>query len=194
MRSSLGAGAAVVLTLASAHAHAQVGPPPVRWIGAPSDASGSAGRAAPSSQAILFEPLRLGLLGDIAPMSAGEPGCADRVEAAGNATASSSGAPMQALAARALAPRLTLFGLSRAGCPVDAGIGAGLVYVVPLRPSVFFVAGFGTLVQPRYGERPAIVHTQARADLVFDRGQGRSWNVGLRTTARTAGVSFGGIF
>lgn len=194
MRSLLGAGAAVVLTLGSADAQAQIGPPPVRWIGAPGDASGSTGSTAPSSQAILFEPLRLGLLGDVAPMSAGEPGCADRVEAAGNATASSSGAPMQSLAARTLAPRLTLFGMSRAGCAIDAGMGGGLVYVVPLRPSVFFVAGFGTLVQPPYGARPAIVHTQGRADVVFDRGQGRSWSFGLKTTARTAGVSFGGIF
>ncbi len=197
MRASLAIVAAIALTCVAADARAQsaiVGPPPVRWIGAPSDASGSAGSIAPTSQAILFEPLRLGLLGGVAPMSATEPGCADRVEATGNTTASSAGGPMQSMTARTLVPRLTLFGMSRAGCPVDAGAGGGLLYVVPLRPSVFFVAGIGTFIQPPYGQRPAVVHTQGRADVVIDRGQGRSWSFGLKTTGRAAGLSFGGIF
>lgn len=194
MRPSLAAGAAIVLAFVTGDAHAQVGPPPVRWLGAPGDASGSPPSGAPSSQAILFEPLRLGLLGDAHPVWQSEPGCSDHLEATGNATASSAGAPMQLLYARTLLRRLTLFGMSRGGCAVDAGAGGGLVYVVPLRPQVFFVAGFGTFVQPPYGNRPAMVHSQGRADVVFDRGDGRSWSVGLRTTGRAAGLSFGGIF
>lgn len=171
-----------------------VGPPPVQWSGAPGDMTGRSGARAPSSQAILFEPLRLGMLGDVPPMSPGDPGCRDHLEAIGNATASSAGAPLQFLHARTLAPRLTLFGMSRAGCAVDAAIGGGLVYVVPLRPKMFFVLGVSTLVQPAYGGRPAIVRPQVRADVVFDRGGGRSWNVGIRSTGATSGVSFGGIF
>lgn len=176
--------AAIVLLLLAVPAHAY----------AQSDASGYGVHGPPSSQAILFQPLTLGLAGEVPPLTATEPGCRDHLEATGNATASSAGTPMQFSFARVLAPRLTLFGMSRAGCAVDASLGAGLVYVVPLRPKVFFVAGFGALLQPPFGSRPAIVHVQGRADVVFDRGQGRSWNVGLRTSGGTSGVSFGGIF
>jgi hypothetical protein len=35
-----------------------------------------------------------------------------------------------------------------------------------------------------------------RADIVFDRGEGRSWSVGVRTdrAAGSPGLTFGGIF
>lgn len=153
--------------------------------------------ALPSSPSILFEPLRLGLMSEIAPMAATEPGCRDTVEMTGSLTAMGPATPMQRVRAVPLGPRLTLVGFSRGGCPIDAAIGGGLTYAVPLRPSVFFVTSAGALVQPPFGTRPVTIIPQARADAVFDRGEGRSWSVGVRTTTRGGGspsLTFGGIF
>lgn len=151
--------------------------------------------APPSSPSILFEPLRLGLMSDVAPRSATEPGCSERIETTGGATAMTAGTPMQFFTSRPIAPHLTLVGFSRAGCPVDAAIGGGLTYVVPLRPSVFFVASAGILAQPPYGARPLIIHSQVRADVVLDRGEGRSWSVGVRSNRGSSpSLTFGGIF
>jgi hypothetical protein len=154
--------------------------------------------ALPSNPSILFEPLRLGLMSDVPSRAAGEPGCSDRIETTGGFTAAGAGTPMQFMRALPLplVPRLTLVGFSRAGCPIDAVIGGGLTYVVPLRPSVFFVTSAGALLQPPYGQRPLAIIPQARADVVFDRGEGRSWSVGVRTNrgAGSPSLTFGGIF
>ena len=152
--------------------------------------------ALPSDPSILFEPLRLGLISEVAPMSANEPGCSDRVEMTGSLTAATAGMPMQYLRAVRLAPRLTLIGFSRAGCPIDSAIAGGLTYVVPLRPSMYFVTSAGVLVQPPYGQvRPLTVIPQVRADVVFDRGEGRSWSVGVKTNRHGGpSLTFGGIF
>jgi len=98
---------------------------------------------------------------------------------------------MQHLLAKQLTPQLSLVGMSRGGCALGAAGGGGLLYVVPLKPRLFFVAGFGTTLDPPIaGARPAIVRPNGRMDLVIDRGQGRSWTVGIDTR----GVSFGGLF
>lgn len=138
--------------------------------------------ALPSDPSILFEPLRLGMMSEVPSQAATEPGCRGHVETT------------YALS-RPLTPRLTLVGFSRAGCPIDSAIGGGLTYVVPLRPSVFFVTSAGLLLQPPYGQRPLTIIPQVRADVVFDRGEGRSWSVGIKTN-RQAGPSFtfGGVF
>jgi hypothetical protein len=154
--------------------------------------------ALPSSPSILFEPLRLGLMSEVAPMGATEPGCRDRVEMTGSLTAASAATPMQFLRAvpLPLAPRLTLIGFSRAGCPIDSAIAGGLTYAVPLRPSIFFVASAGALLQPAFGKRPLTIIPQVRADVVFDRGEGRSWSVGVKTNRAGSipSVTFGGSF
>jgi hypothetical protein len=139
----------------------------------------------PTSPSILFEPLRLGLMSDVPPLLATDRECSDERFAT----------PRTAARALSLAPRLTLVGFSRAACPIESAIGGGLTYVVPLRPAVFFVASAGVLAQPPYGPRPLILHTQARADIVFDRGQGLSWSVGLRSNrGNSPSLSVGGIF
>lgn len=154
--------------------------------------------ALPSNPSILFEPLRLGLMSEIPSRAAGEPGCSDRIETTGGLTATTAGSPMQFMRTVPIpfAPRLTLVGFSRAGCPIDAAIAGGLAYVVPLRPSIYFVTSAGALLQPPFGPRPLTVIPQARADVVLDRGEGRSWTFGVRTSRGTTGPSltFGGVF
>jgi hypothetical protein len=152
--------------------------------------------APPPPPSILFEPLRLGLMSDVPPLSATEPGCGDRVEMTGSLTASSAGMPMQFTRSIPipLLPRLTLVGFSRAGCPIDSAIGGGFVNVISLRPSIFFVTSAGILAQPPYGARPWVVHSQVRADIVVDRGEGRSWNFGVTTRKSGPAFTFGGVF
>jgi hypothetical protein len=153
--------------------------------------------APPPPPSIFIEPLRLGLLSDVPSRSANEPGCSDRVETIGSLTAAGPGSAMQFTRRVPIPfiPRLTLVGFSRAGCPIDAAIGTGATYVVPLRPSVFFVMSSGVLVQPPYGNRPLTIIPKVRADVVFDRGEGRSWSVGVQTIHRHGpGITFGGIF
>lgn len=139
--------------------------------------------ALPSDPSILFEPLRLGLLSEIPSQAATEPGCSGHVE-----TTYALSFPV--------ARRLTLVGFSRAACPIDSAIGGGLTYVVPLRPSVFFVTSAGLVVQPPYGQvRPLTIIPQVRADVVFDRGDGRSWNIGVKTNRHSGpSLTFGGVF
>jgi hypothetical protein len=62
--------------------------------------------------------------------------------------------------------------------------------------SVFFVTSAGALLQPAFGQRRLAIIPQARADVVFDRGEGRSWSVGVRTNraAASPSLTFGGIF
>lgn len=152
--------------------------------------------ALPSSPSILFEPLRLGLMSEVAPISAAEPGCRDVGAMTGSLTASGSGMPTQITRhiPIPLFPRLTLVGFSRVGCPVDSAIATGFTYVVPLRPSVFFVTSAGVLLEPAYGPRPLTITPQARADVVFDRGDGRSWSVGVKSGRAGPSLTFGGIF
>ena len=89
-----------------------------------------------------------------------------------------SGFPIQRYTFLPLAPRLVLHGFSSAGCPVDAGVGAGLTYAMPLRNDTWLVpsAGFYSLRRPG---TPTITAAAARVDVVQDLSEGRSVNVGV---------------
>ena len=165
-----------------------LGPPRVTWMFTQGDANGGRGDTlGPSS--IIFEPIRLALLGSAVPVGAADPGCRESVESTGAATAGVPGFAMQHAAAVRLIPKLTLFGFARGGCPLDAGAGAALVYSTPIRKDIWFVASAGILHLPHAGPGGAPVTTgQARMDLVFARPKGHSYSVGIGTR----GISFGG--
>lgn len=165
-----------------------LGPPRVTWIFTPGDANGGRGDTlGPGS--IIFEPIRLSLLGSAVPVGAADPACRESVESTGAATAGVPGFAMQHGAALQLIPKLTLFGFARGGCPLDAGAGAALVYATPIRKDIWFVASAGILHLPHAGPGGAPVTTgQARMDLVFARPKGHSYAVGIGTR----GISFGG--
>lgn len=170
-----------------------LGPPTIVWLGARGDANGPAGRsAAPAS--LILEPIRLAMLGVTTPMGDAHGACASHPEAAGTATAGVPGFPAQSAVAMRLVPHLTLFGMSRLGCTLDANVGAAMVYAAPLRPDVWLALSAGAVYQPQAAPgQPAASRATLRGDFVFARPAGRSITVGVGATGSVTGLSLGGI-
>lgn len=165
-----------------------LGPPRVTWLFGQGDANGNARDGDGGS--VLFEPIRLSLLGSTFPTGRYEPGCNEHTESTGAATAGVPGFASQYATGLRLAPRLTLFGFGQGGCSVDAKMGGALVYVVPLRPNISLVLSAGAMVVPNGGPGGrSVVRTDLRGDVVFKRSGGRSYSVGLGT----GGLTFGGV-
>ena len=195
---------ALVLALATAApARAQVAPaspgrPQVTWLVLGRGGDTRNGAADRSMQELALEPLRLSLLGRHAVMPADE--CAGL--SSGGKSSYGGLRAMRTVAVNLLdgpswrSPRLTLFGFSRLGCPLDAAVGGGAALTVPIRPSVSFVLSGGAIYLP--ATKPGVDNPtggpakSVRADVVFRRPEGRSFNLGVDTLLR--GVSFGGVF
>jgi hypothetical protein len=128
--------------------------------------------------ALAVMPLRLSLMSTAFPIAGalgGNP-CASREEASGNTV---NGFAVQRQVYLAITPQLVLHGFSRAGCPLDAGIGGGLTYSVPVSKSVFLVASAGTYTLPGVQPRRVLTKGDARIDLIFRSTPDRAWGVGL---------------
>jgi hypothetical protein len=124
-----------------------------------------------------MQPLRLSLMGSIFPLDRALPNCESREEASGNSV---SGMPVQRVQSWRLAPRLSLHGFSSDGCPVDGGLGGGVTYAAPLRPSLWLVAGAGGYGVPAApGLLPPRAVGDVRIDLVKQQAAGRSIHLGL---------------
>ena len=126
---------------------------------------------------LLLEPLRLSLTGGIFPVASAYPQCDTRGDDAGN---SEHGMPLQRAAFLRLSPRLTLHGFSSGGCPIDAGLGGGVTYAVPLRPSLWLVAGAGIYSVPGRNDVLAARNAaQVRLDLVKETKDSGTVRVGF---------------
>jgi hypothetical protein len=136
-------------------------------------------------------PLRLSLVFDAFPQARSFPECASLEEPSGNTL---NGFPIQRYTFLPVAPRLTLHGFSSAGCPVDAGIGGGLTYAMPLVKDTWLVPSTGFYSLPRRG----ITNVTARIDIIESSSDGRSLNVGLGIKYGTSdlrnALAFGGSF
>ncbi|HYP78137.1 MAG TPA: hypothetical protein VER12_19325 [Polyangiaceae bacterium] len=142
-----------------------------------------------------FAPLRLSLTGGLFSHASAFSGCEARADASGNSV---NGFAMQRSTFFRLTPHLVLHGFSMLGCPVDAGMGGGLTYSVPLRKSLWLVgsAGFYALPKPGGGSS-AFVTSGARVDVVKQLAWGRTLNFGLGTRgdgAQFSALHFGGSF
>jgi hypothetical protein len=144
-------------------------------------------------------PLRLSLTSTIFPLADGFANCATREEASGNSTAS--GAPIQRFQFVRVLPHLVLDGFSSAGCPIDGGIGGGVTYSVPLKPSLWLVASAGAYGVPAHdGVIPARTAAEVRIDLMKETSDGHVFHIGLDHKNGTgvngvpATVTFGGGF
>jgi hypothetical protein len=99
-----------------------------------------------------------------------------------------------------------LSGFTQLGCPVDAGIGATMTFVAPIRHSLQLVFGAGlygapgqmplvegppsSLLRGMRGESP--VNSAARVDLVWNTKEGHTFNLGLESRGLTMqGIRFG---
>lgn len=197
-RSGIGGAVFLLAALSAVPASAQSAPAPlvpsVTPLFSDDGVSGGGGALPP---AVAFTPLQLSLIGGLFPQASTLPGCASHEDASGN---SLSGFAVQRYSYFQLAPRLVLHGFSSGGCPIDAGIGGGLTYSVPLTKSLWLVssAGFYTL-PPLDNLRPTVVTSAARVDIVKRLAWGRTLSLGLGTRQRTgaaqfSAVSFGGSF
>jgi len=136
-----------------------------------------------------FAPLRLSLTGGLFSQAAAFSGCDSRADASGNSV---NGFAVQRYSFLRLTPQLTLHGFSLTGCAVDAGMGGGLTYTVPLRKTWWLVASAGFYAQPKFGGgTSAFTTSAARVDVVKQLAWGRTLSVGLGT--RTGGGAFNAL-
>jgi len=142
-----------------------------------------------------FAPLRLTLTGGIFSQAAAFSGCDARADASGN---SLNGFAVQRYTFLRLTPELVLHGFSLAGCAVDAGMGGGFSYAVPIRKNLWLVSSAGLYGMPAPGGgAPAVVTSAARVDVVKQLAWGRTLSVGLGTRLGSGvfnALHFGGSF
>ena len=201
----LGVAVGLLCLLATSSALAQpvmsTGRPPVTWIGfrSASDTTGGDGRVDEMGE-LAFEPLRLSLLGRqaLTPSS----GCLDQL--ADTRTGTGGFRLMAAFGSNLLggsswkAPRLSLYGFSRMGCPLDAVVGTGATLTLPLEKNVAFALSGGAIYLPATNpgtSNPAgaaVDVATLRAGIVVRGSDGNSFNFGVDSLVR--GVTFGGMF
>lgn len=121
-------------------------------------------------------PLRLSLLSDAFPIAEalGDGGCASSLEANGRW-----GFPLQHQVFMALTPRLVLHGFSRLGCTLDAGVGGGLTYTVPLAEKLWVVGSLGGYTLPSQQPGVPLARPDARVDLLWQTAPQHVLGVGL---------------
>lgn len=198
-------GLVVASVLVPARASAQTTPPPASFL-APSSTGDHGGDAGSFSGWTLSSPLRLSLQGSIAPMAHMFPQCQTLEDDAGNSVG---GIPVQHYAELRLAPRLVLSVFSQLGCPIDAGLGGGLTYEVPLRASMSLVFGAGLYGAPGQAPlfggwgaaflkglrgQPSAFSAAARTDLIWKTPSGLPLGVGVQTRGRVHQLTFSGGF
>jgi len=141
-----------------------------------------------------FAPLRLSLTSGLFAQAGAYSGCDSRTDASGNSV---SGFAVQYESFVHLAPQLVLHGFSSLGCQVDAGMGSGITYAIPLRPSLWLVPSVGAYAMPRASGGNSLVTTAAQVDLVKQLAWGGTLSFGLGTRSgngRFDALHFGGSF
>jgi hypothetical protein len=143
-------------------------------------------------------PIRLSLSGNVAPLAPLFPQCQTLEDDAGNSVA---GIPVHHYAEWRPLPQLTLSVFSQLGCPIDAGIGALMLYSLPLRDTASLVFSTGMYGAPaqfdlfgglgsslRTGLRGAVspVSSEARVDLSWQGRDGNAYSVGAESVGTTS--------
>jgi hypothetical protein len=123
-------------------------------------------------------PLRLSLINEAFPIGRayGDDPCASSGDSAGN---SIQGFPILRQAYLPITPRLVLHGFSRGGCPIDAGIGGGLTYSIPLPANLWLVASAGVYTQPSVAPGPALFKPDARLDVLLRKTPDSALSLGI---------------
>jgi hypothetical protein len=141
---------------------------------APGEPTGDGGDLSPF---FASQPLRLSLTSTIFSVAGESLQYKTREDASGN---SIHGFPIQRYQFLRLAPHLVLHGFSSAGCPIDGGLGAGITYTIPVRPSVWLVASAGAYGIPgRPPALPARTAVESRVDLVTETKAGSALRIGI---------------
>lgn len=125
------------------------------------------------------------------------PGCDAEAQTRGNSEALGTGLPLMGSLVFQLAPRLSVLGFSRLGCPITSGMGAVMAYEVPVTRA-FSVSLSGSIYgMPQALDKGVATRGLLRADLVKKEHGGRitqTWGIqalGVRGTSPATTVSAG---
>src|SRR5580692_7762987 len=96
------------------------------------------------------------------------PGCNAEAQTRGNSEAPGTGPglPLMGSMVLQLAPRLSVLGFSRLGCPITSGVGAVMAYEVPLTRSLSLSLSGSVYGMPQALDRGAATRSLLRADIV----------------------------
>jgi hypothetical protein len=156
---------------------------PARDPGAPSSLDGPR----------LSLPIRLSLAGNLVPLAPLFPQCATLEDDVGNSVAR---IPVHNYVEWLPIPRLRLSAFSQLGCPIDAGLGALILYSVPLQGSTTLAFATGMCGVPaqfdlfgglrsafRTGLRGAAspIASDARVDLTWQGKDGSAYGIGAES-------------
>lgn len=160
------------------------------------DAQSGFGTRGDAIDVLALQPLRLGLLGSYVPHASTDAFslCRGTKDPTETSLAFRLAGPSPAWSERRASgtPRLSLFGTTRDGCPIDGGIGGGAMVTMQLTQNTFFVLSGGAIYLPQgLGPRTA---PQGRADLVFRGEGGRSLGIGVGYQGNGARLSVGGTW
>jgi hypothetical protein len=138
-------------------------------------------------------PIRLSLSGNLVPLAHEFPQCETLEDDVGNSVAH---IPVHGYLEWRPMPRLTLSAFSQLGCPIDAGLGALMLYSVPLQGSTSLVFATGMYGVPaqfdlfgglrsslRTGLRGAAspIASDARVDLTWQGKDGSPYSIGAES-------------
>jgi hypothetical protein len=156
---------------------------------------------------LLSLPIRLSLSGHLVPLAPLFPQCTTLEDDVGNSVAR---IPVHGYAEWRPMPRLRLAAFSQLGCPIDAGLGALMLYSVPLHnsTSLEFATGiygvpaqfdlFGGLRSSlRTGLRGAAspIASDARVDLTWQSNDGSAYGIGVESAGTASKrLTFSGGF
>ncbi len=133
--------------------------------------------------ALAVLPLRLSLLGSAVPRASTLPGdpfhCESYEEASGNSQA---GFPVEREVYLAMTSRLVLHGFSRLGCPVDARVGGGVTYTMPLARNVSIVPSAGAYARSSVAQGRVLTQGNVRVDLQLNTSS--DWPLGIGVVKR----------
>jgi hypothetical protein len=128
--------------------------------------------------ALAVMPLRLSLASTTFPIAGalgGNP-CGSRTEASGNTL---NGFAVQKQVYLPITQHLVLHGFSQLGCPLDAGVGGGVTYAVPLSKTSWLVASAGTYILPSQQPGQVVKKSDARLDLMFKTSPEHTLGIGV---------------
>jgi hypothetical protein len=125
------------------------------------------------------------------------PGCDAQAQTRGNSEALGTELPLMGSLVFRLAPRLSVLGFSRLGCPITSGMGVVMAYEAPVARS-FSLSLSGSLYDmPQALDKGVATRGLLRADLVKKQPAGRitqTWGIqalGVRGTSSVTTVSAG---
>jgi hypothetical protein len=123
------------------------------------------------------------------------PGCDEEAKTRGNSEAPGTGLPVMESFVFRLAPRLSVLGFSRLGCPITSGIGAVMAYETPVTRSLSLSMSGSVYGMPQALDRGTATRSLLRVDVVKSNpgsGMTQSWGVQalrVRGTSSTSTVS-----